>query len=54
MAKRRKSLLSNKYLMWGLYGVAAYYAYGWWMSQSQDNAQPVIAPSPQVSAFPPY
>jgi hypothetical protein len=38
MARRRKSsgiggLFSNKYLMYGVYAIAGYYGYQWWINQ---------------------
>ncbi len=62
MAKRKKSssiksLLSNQYVKYGLYGVAAYYAYNYFtgkpfalpFSFMQSSVTP---PQAQVSAYP--
>lgn len=65
MARRQKSglSLSNPYVKYGLYAVAAYYAYGWYMNmqssvpqiaQASNTSNPVVAPVATVSAFPNY
>lgn len=62
MARRQKSGLSlnNPYVKYGLYALAAYYAYGWYTNMQSNVPQvtqasnPVAIPEPTVSAFPNY
>ena len=43
MAKRRKAK-TNKYLWYGLYAVAAYYGYNWWMNRQQQTTMVSVPP----------
>lgn len=51
MARRQKSGLSlkNPYVMYSLYALAAYYAYGWY--KNMQSVPQVVAPT-TVNAFP--
>ena len=59
MAKRRGGMLSlkNPIVKYGLYGIAAYYAYSWYTGRPMQIpfiGQSAPLPEPTVSAFPSY
>lgn len=58
MARRQKSglSLSNPYVKYGLYALAAYYVYGWYTNMQSNVPQiaPITPKVTTVSAFPNY